>query len=620
MTGAIGSTRWTRVAALGPVLLLAVLLGAYHLAFGRFFPNEKGALGHDHSLALTSLLAGYYWLLASGPLAVPWFTPAFCGGQPFYADVQSTYYSVPQLLTLAWDPMTASYLTMLLFAAVGYAGAYRLHRALGAGRPASAAGATVFMFNGFFAHRMIVGHLVFHGFMLVPWIARWLLGAGRDRAPRGASLDVALHGCLAGLAAAYALHSGLGSLLVPVGLAVAMLLLLDLAETGGADPGRIAARCAVAGVIAGAVSASKLAVGHAFMSAFPRDHYLLPGYRTFLDSLRIALASVFVSPSDIEERSRAALTNVQWIVGRHELEYGVTLVPLLVLAIGGVAAVASRGRERPARAPRGWRRVVPLVLLALLAMIPLALNTYGADWNALLKRTPVLRSSSSLVRWFLVYVPLAAALTSLALERVGARWRAPLGAAAIAAVVLLNLAADRDDYAAQDYRPDAVIGAHRAAASSGAVPPIEAVGAAAPGGREVQRNDLLALGRSQMLCYNPSFGYRLERLPLGGLHPGSVWDAGADGRLNVKNPACYLFPRENGCRPGDHFLASERESAERFVRYEPFAFEVSGVQRAANAVTLAALAASLLLLVAAAALRVRARGRPDGGPGPRAPP
>ena len=109
---------WTPSARPGRerLLLGAASVGAlvvHALCFSRFFPSPAGEYGHDYALNMPKLLAGYFWYLESG-LAVPWFTPAFCGGVPLLADPQSLYYSLTQLLTLRFDPFTSTWLTFAL--------------------------------------------------------------------------------------------------------------------------------------------------------------------------------------------------------------------------------------------------------------------------------------------------------------------------------------------------------------------------------------------------------------------------------------------------------------------------------------------------------------------------
>jgi hypothetical protein len=68
--------------------------------------------------------------------------------------------------------------------------------------------------------------------------------------------------------------------------------------------------------------------------------------------------------------------------------------------------------------------------------------------------------------------------------------------------------------------------------------------------------------------------------------------------VNLRDPSCYVYPEENGCRAGDHFGAERRGEALRFTRYAGFEFRMPLRQRAANAASLASLAGVLLFLVA----------------------
>ena len=97
---------------------------------------------------------------------------------------------------------------------------------------------------------------------------------------------------------------------------------------------------------------------------------------------------------------------------------------------------------------------------------------------------------------------------------------------------------------------------------------------------------------SSLRCYNPSFGYRLEKLPPNKLVSGPVL-AEKDSGLNILNPACYVFPAENHCLPGDRFRVDQRAQAQAFVSYQPFPFNKSAGQELADRVT----QGSLILIV-----------------------
>ena len=585
------------------VLLVAsgVLL-AWHALFSRYFPSSAGSLGHDYSSVLPNLLEGYFWYIENGAWSVPWFTPAFCAGVPVLANPESGYYSLPQLLTLWMDPLRAAYASALIFAALGFAGSYALlSRAFRSSWQSACVGAALFTFNGFFAHRMLIGHLGFHAFMLVPLVCFWLLAPG-GRRWEGNLTRV----CGLGLALAYTVLSGMVNGIAPAGLAIAMVVALHAALRSSAGALRALRRAAAALPLAIALCAAKLAAAVAYTSHFPRDLYRLPGLPSPWDGIRLAFSALFLGPPVDEVRS--AFTDLQWLLERHELAFGLTPVPLLLLV-----AAAVRSRRALAAVlttiPNAPRQLIAPSVLVALAAVPLALNFHTPVWNALLKSLPLLGSSSSLVRFWASYIPVIAVAAALALDFSARtpRVRGVVAALAILAVVLWNAWEDHSFYAEQRYPPETIRAAWLEAASTRAAPAITRVDLYRTDDGEpvhpIFRNDALTEGVSQLACHHAVFGYRLEEFPEGALRIGPVFEE-RYGVLNLKNPACYVHPAENGCAPGDHFSSSDLARAERFARRQPFAFEISRVQAAANALNSAAAAGVALLLAAAATSRV----------------
>ena len=239
------------------------------------------------------------------------------------------------------------------------------------------------------------------------------------------------------------------------------------------------------------------------------------------------------------------------------------------------------------------------MLLAVL-VFPLAINYYTPSWNAFLKQLPILGSSSSLIRWISVYIPVVIVVATLTVERVDTlhRHRLLLCVLGVAGVVVLGLSADRSFYEAEDYDPALMVSAFGRARAGTWEPRISYVGRSrdAEGRTHVMggRNESLAFGTSQLRCYEPLFGYRLEDFPVRALHEGSVLDE-TEGVLNLKRPSCFVYPEENGCRPGDHFGVTMSEEATRFAAYRGVAFRFSRLQRVVNTLSLSSLSLSLAL-------------------------
>ena len=79
------------------------------------------------------------------------------------------------------------------------------------------------------------------------------------------------------------------------------------------------------------------------------------------------------------------------------------------------------------------------------------------------------------------------------------------------------------------------------------------------------------------------------------LHVGSIYIE-SDGYLNMRNPACYVYPKENDCEPGDRFRGSQKEDLKNFASYKPYAFKVSIYQKIANHTSVLAFLICILYL------------------------
>jgi len=243
--------------------------------------------------------------------------------------------------------------------------------------------------------------------------------------------------------------------------------------------------------------------------------------------------------------------------------------------------------------------------------LPLLLNWHEPHWNSLMKSVPYLGSSSSMIRWFALYIPVLAALAALSFQALVPSGKAALAGAAVAALATIawHAAVDKAYYSVDTYDGRRVEAGWVAARAAGRPPEIthvallrDATGAPLLG---AGRNDALVLGASQLLCYQPIFGYNLERLPFGPLKAGPALAEAAPGLLNIKNPACYVYPRENACEPGAHFPTARRDDARRFLGYLPYPFARSARQHAADAITIAAMVLIFSSLIACALLRLR---------------
>ncbi len=325
--------------------IAAVAVAACFVAYlWRYLPvvPGSGTIADDYGLHLPNLLAGYFHFLANGPFSVPWFSPAECGGVPFLADLNVAYYSLPQVLSFITDPANAVRATFVVFAALGTAGFYLLLRTrFGASPWAAATAAVLFLFNGFFAVRMEVGHLTFHPFMLAPWIA-WaaLLPARGEAAWTGRRAVLAT--VTVGAIFAYQFEAGMQHIIIPVALATAVIVIVHGHLRGYAwQPWAV---LGLGAVLSAGLSAQRLAAAIAFLDVFPRDLYPLPGFDSVADAIEIAGLSLFWHPP--YAAAMMALRNFIWVLEWHEWAFGVGPATLALLVAGGGALLRAAGERQ----------------------------------------------------------------------------------------------------------------------------------------------------------------------------------------------------------------------------------------------------------------------------------
>lgn len=554
---------------------IAVAVGAFAWRYLPYFSASRNDIGTDYAYFLPRLLAGDFWYAQNGLFSVPWSTAGFCGGLPFYPNPQSLYFSPAQWLSFVVNPLWAVRITILLYSAIGATGmAVLARRTFGTSLEGSLVAGVVFLFNGFYSHRMLIGHFTFAPFMLTPIVVLALA----EESWLGAALLFALF-----------VQSGMVVLFAPVVLAVAWIGLL-LAIQGRVDGVRFAGWLALALVIATLLCAAKLSSGAAFVSQFPRDFYSTPGIPNVGSLFAAVLRVLFWHASgDITHE----YVHQRVVLFQHEWEYGLGPFALILFVVALVFFV----RWRPSTKSDEWD--MRKALLVLLFLIPLALNFYTPGWNEFLHRLPILGQSQTLSRWFSFYVPVLSLLAAFAFDAIPfANYRSPAAIILCAATIGFHADEDRDRTGPEShiphkgYEPKAVDEAWEDLHQTGRVPPVDHVGMLMKDGKAdlVNGENLLAQSTSDMHCYEPLFGYRLQQFPQGTLHPGGALEI-YDGKFNLKDPACFVFPHENSCKAGDPFAVADLPDAQALMTYKPERWNESPAQKAANVVNLLALIA-----------------------------
>lgn len=586
----------------------AALMLAYYLIYGQFFPARNGMMGHDWNLAsyvpvsAKPALELFSWPVAAG-------NPASCNGGvalgltniPLTFEGWLGYFQV--------NPVDMVFANFLFIAAVGFWGMFLLLRAsFSLGSAAAFLGAFLFLFNEFYATRIVIGHL-YYPVMLVPMVVYFL--TRRLQTPLGWMGEVA-HGVVAGLVLFYAWSSGL--LYVAVTVLLSMLSLSLLALIAGASLRSLLVRGAVA--LAIAISWSWLSLSQSLFSESlgialsQRQSYSLQGFVSLWEGLKFLLVTLFYGPADIAERYSLAVTNLSVMQGQHELEFSIgPAALLLLLAAAGYGLKRWLNSDYFFNKPWWQRNALWLLLLAGVLLFPWLYNTYSPLTNELWKKLPLINSTTSPQRVYFVYTITLVVLAAQWVDRYlpgKALW--PVTLATVVLTIGATSVKDRSYYQNQPYDTKPVIAAWQKVKAGADLPAVTEISILVDEQGRPIHNQMMEVnarlqGRQSMGCYVPAYSSAPVEL-VKQLHPGSVWDV-KDGFFNIKNPACNTWPKENGCLPGDHFKLEQKAWVESYTHYKAFPVVVPERVIAAAWVSRSAMLLTLLFLAGFVVYRLR---------------
>ena len=577
------SSHYSKLLAIAVGLMLTT---SYMLYLSGFYFGDASKLGEDYVNFFVRMSSAEFYFRTAGFFHIPWFTPAMCAGGFQFANPIDVTYSIPQLLSLLTNPLVAVYLTHALFVLLGGIGTYLLATTAPFRLsiwPAIAT-ATMFALNGFFMAHMITGHLNFHTFMLLPFIA-WLLLQNRSSAS-----------VVAGAIAAVVVVGGGAHLVIPVGISILSIVLLARQFKAGPKATDMATAISLSCSVALSLSAAKLMAGYSLLSNFPRSLYELQGITTVAASVWTPLTNFFW---DVSVPSQ---THGNWLLGSHEYELSLSpfVLPGFVIALWiGIKSY-----------PRSLLRYS--VLMAPLVALIILVNFYQPAWHEILKQLPIVSNSISLFRWYASFLLLGALIAGMGIQRLPAKWIITMSVIIIIGTSGWQVFSEPPWKTLPKVDYTTILAGLESSRLEG-ITPITTLAVNTNGSGETLKihtaSDVkFTRGESQIFCYEPILGYRAERLNIDNLRIGAVTTR-IGNELNMKNPACYLFPQENQCAAGDNFTLAQTEQMLAFTHYRAWPFEQPTYQSLANWASLFSwIALSIFLLwLAVSTIRRKAR-------------
>jgi hypothetical protein len=566
---AIMKERWRRLSRLLPGCIPPLLLAWMALYFLR---ARLPYIGHDFAFTLRWLLDGKWHFMHQGLLPFR-YAVHNCGGDVMYGNPHEMFYSLPQLITLLAEPWLAIQASIAAAIIAGYWGWYRVGRdVLMLPVHWSHVLATVIVGNGFHIMHVIVGHFTYHTFPLLG-ILFWLLL--RKRQDTNKSLVLSSAGFA--FVCAIMLYSGgwTGLFFGMAGFALVLPLVLILTPGCRAFAGTMLPRWICFAAAATAVCISKVVAVYSVMQWFPR--YLpLEGFSGGATTSYI-LRVLWQLP-----HHAGIYEGTPFMI--HEKFMFTSLIVPIGLALGIVLWLRGREPMHPMRVALAGAYMV------LFAILMREFTSGHGSIVAFVHTLPVFSSQHVPTRYlYLFALPLSAVgvwcwarFSHVSLPM----WDRRIASACIATTIAGLF------FALYPLLPSLFIPInidehrnHMALFDQNLRMPVT----------QVVESDGDLIGTTGMRCLNPLLEYAgnpQQRV----LHVGPASDV-SDGWFNLMNPACYQYPRENLCRPGDRILEVDRSNFERFTHGQPVTWKVSELQHVADLISLFAFTTLIVLTV-----------------------
>ena len=581
---------------------LAILTILVHqLIFQSFFPNNSSYLGHDYSLALPNLIFGKIWF-NNNFLSIPWFSPSFCCGTPFFADPQTMYYSFHQLFFVIFSPLAALKLSFLFFSLIAFFGTFLLmYKTFKLNIYIALISAALFLFNGFFNYRAVIGHLAFLGYVFIPLYCHTLIQSFENSNYKKKSLFYLL---ISSILFATFVHSGSSSLITVLTLSTIFIISIYIYINGNL---KIIYNLILSFSIGLIISSSKISASFAFVNNFTREYPPLV-FENFYELLDNTFRSLFFYPN-INKFNSEVINNVTNQLQVHEIEFGVSLIPLIILfyfifnlkkiKIGNFTLV----------------KLISLLFMFIIMTFVATTNISNSGIGEFLRKLPIIKSTWVHYRLTSIYILPIIIISCILLDRINLKetYIRVFTCLFLVLIFFQNFYYKNEFYHNQTYDPKNIEKFHNDKNRVKNINVKEILIFLDQNKKPVisnQRNDMFVFNFSPLFCYNPIFGYNLEKLPKNKFTFNSVSKVNDNlisykGNpktinkygLNFFNPSCFVFPDENNCIPGDLFRRDQIKELDNFLNYKSFEFNISKSQKIFNHLSVISLFSSVFFIM-----------------------
>ena len=596
--------------------LLFFIFFIYQNTYLNFFPNENGLLGHDFEYFMPNFIFGKIWF-EKNFLNIPWFSPSFCCGIPFYPDPQTMFFSIQQIFYIIFEPVLATQVLFLYYSLISYLGMFFLLRKnFEFDSYSSLVGSTIFLFNGFITYRLIVGHIGYAGLAFVPLYCFFLLSSLKNEKK---NLSI-VHLVLSSLTLASIIYSGASYTIVMIVISIISILLIFNLKF---EKFFITFRnFLISSSLAFLISISKISASFYFLKNFSRK--LEPVYfENSISYILHTIKSFFLFSDEKFFNNSILFDDSDGAIGVHEIEVGVSIIPLFCILIFLFNFKNYLNFK--------FNKSI-LASLILILTIPFILNANLFSINKFWNNFPLIGNSWLHIRWNIIYIiPIilfsVSIINSIKISHKIKYLNVFLIFIIIIQSKLYNFQIE-EYYSNQNFNPHNMrVLYYKIENNDDKELEIKSFAAVTDKNNEIifksmiineenksimiQRNDYFNLDLSSFACYQPIYGYELETRPQKDLffsrtlqiantqflQIGDPLYLDNDGNYNFINPSCLLFPENNDCKINKNFKKNNKENLISLLNYKQMKFNKNTFQTISDYISFMSFMLSVIFLL-----------------------
>ena len=571
-------------------ILALVIILAHQIIFQDFFPNKNFLLGHDYASIIPNFIFGKVWF-KNNFLSIPWFTPSFCCGIPFFGDPQTMYYSFQQLIFLFFSPLVSLKLMFFFFSLIGFLGTFfLLNKSFKKNSYISLIAASLFLFNGFFNYRAIIGHVTFLSYAFIPLYCYLVIKSFENKQDKSKSIFYLL---ISSIVFANFFQSGSGTIITEITLSIIFILLIYIYLN---EKLKIIYNLILSFLIGILISSSKIHASISFLSNFPREYPPLV-FENYYALVITTFKSLFLYPN-ISEFNSLIINKVVKNMGVHEIEYGISVIPLLVFIIFLTNLKKIKFNNL------NVIKIISVISMLMISLFILSLNILDNSLGNFFYKLPIIKSTWVNYRLTAIYIMPIIIMSSIFIDKLNFNEKniKIFAIFCLTIILLQNFFYKKDFYINQKFDPKNFEEFHKDKKKIKSLKiknMILFLGKDRENIGTSQPNSFFIDELSPILCLQAMFGYDLESLPKKNLWfnkknkiNDNLFSYTGDpklikeDKLNFFNPSCFIFPKENNCLPGDVFKKNQIKELENFLSYKNFKFKMSKLQKIFNYISI----------------------------------